>query len=95
MPSDHEDDVHTAEDSMQLDSHGDQPSSSTTTAPAKKRKPRDPQANAPIHTPGKSVFPVSRVQKILKADKVRLHPSHYVLANKHDAVATGAPTSLT
>ncbi|KAI0732457.1 hypothetical protein BC629DRAFT_1302168 [Irpex lacteus] len=54
---------------MQLDSHNGQPSSSTTTAPTKKRKPRDPQSNAPVHTSGKSVFPVSRVQKILKADK--------------------------
>ncbi len=83
MPSDHEEDVHTTEDNMQLDSHNGQPSSSTTTAPTKKRKPRDPQSNAPVHTSGKSVFPVSRVQKILKADKVRLHLSHYVQANEH------------
>ena len=45
-------------------------------APTKKRKPRDPQATALVHVPGKSLFPVSRVQKILKADKVLLYLTH-------------------
>ncbi|KAI0094516.1 hypothetical protein BDY19DRAFT_1044321 [Irpex rosettiformis] len=41
----------------------------STSASIKKRKPKDPQANAIVNVPGKSLFPVSRVQKILKADK--------------------------
>lgn len=51
--------------------------------PAKKpreRKPRDPGAVVTLpYTPGKSVFPVSRVQKILKADKVRRGVYRYAL----------------
>lgn len=45
-----------------------------------KRKREAPPAL--VHEPGKSVFPVSRVQRILKADKVRfcsvLSHAHYI-----------------
>ena len=46
----------------------------TETGEAQAKKPprkRNPASTSVNHEPGKSVFPVSRVQKILKADKVR------------------------
>lgn len=36
-----------------------------------KRKPEDANAQVSTRNPGKSLLPFSRVQKILKADKVR------------------------
>lgn len=46
------------------------PDGHASTTNTKKRK-RDAAAGPPQREPGKSIFPVSRVQKILKADKVR------------------------
>ena len=40
--------------------------------PAEKRKRKPRPLESPAREPGKSLFPVSRVQKVLKADKVRL-----------------------
>lgn len=45
----------------------------STAAAKPKRKPKEPQTLE--REPGKSVLPVSRVQRILKADKVRAVPS--------------------
>jgi hypothetical protein len=56
-----------SEDETQMDLDGPTTAAAPTTT---KRKPKAPQTLT--HTPGKSLFPVSRVQKILKADKVSL-----------------------
>jgi DNA polymerase epsilon subunit 4 len=42
-------------------------------AMTKKRKEKEPQREREL---GKSILPFSRVQKIIKADKVRVHRSY-------------------
>jgi hypothetical protein len=51
---------------------------------ATKPKPQKAPATATERPPGRSLFPVARVQKILKADKVYTCPKSWAIFNRED-----------
>ncbi len=63
------------QDTIDVSSHAE--SRLESIAPVKKARTKEGAAAKLMNVPGKSFFPVSRVQKILKADKVRRIPRYF------------------